>query len=53
MKKFFIGMATGIVAGGGMILAVHPMSKREMKKACKRAGKLMHKLNCSLHSDEC
>lgn len=49
MKNFLLGIATGLVAGGGILLAVHPMSKREMKKAWKRAGKMMNRMNCKLH----
>jgi len=48
MKQFFIGLATGMVAGGGVLLAVHPMSRREMKKACRRAGRIIRKVNCTL-----
>ena len=53
MKNFLMGMTAGIVAGGSIILVVHPMSKIEIKKACKRAGKFMQKVNCSLHGNQC
>ena len=49
MKTFLAGMAAGIVAGGGLLLAVHPMNKRQMKKAYRRAGKLMQKAGCTMY----
>ncbi|MBQ7096773.1 MAG: YtxH domain-containing protein [Clostridia bacterium] len=49
MKTFLAGMAAGIVAGGGLLLAVHPMNKRQVKKAYKRAGRMMRKAGCTLY----
>ncbi len=49
MKIFLAGMAAGIVAGGGLLLAVHPMNKRQMKKAYRRAGRMMRKVGCTMH----
>lgn len=49
MKNFIIGMTAGIIAGAGILLAVHPMSKKDLKKACHRAGKMMHRVSCSMH----
>lgn len=49
MKKFLAGMAAGIVAGSGILLAVHPMNKKQMKKAYRRAGKMMRKVGCKMY----
>lgn len=50
MNKFLFGVATGLVAGGSIILALHPMNKREMNKAIKRARKMMHRASCNFHN---
>lgn len=45
MCNFSLGMVTGTLIGASLILAVHPMNKREMRRACHRAGRMMNKFN--------
>ena len=49
MKTFSIGLLAGVMVGAGVILAVHPMSKRDLKKACRRAGRFIDKMNNPMH----
>ena len=43
MCNFSAGIIVGTVMGAGLILAVHPMNKRSMRRAYRRAGKMMDK----------
>ncbi len=51
--NFSLGLMVGTVIGVGMIVAVHPMNKRSMRKAYHRAGRLMHKMNNTIHDWTC
>lgn len=48
MCNFSAGLALGTVVGAGLIIAVHPMNKRSMRKAYHRAEKMMDRLNQTL-----
>ena len=45
MCNFSSGLIIGAMMGAGLILAVNPMSKRDMKKAYRRAGRMVNKMN--------
>lgn len=45
MCNFSAGMAVGTVLGAALIIAVHPMDKKSMKKACRRAGRMVNRVN--------
>ena len=51
MMKFAVGMMTGVAVGAGIILSVNPRSRREMKKVCRKMGKMMK--NCSISRMSC
>ena len=48
MCNFSAGFMMGTIMGAGIILAVHPMNKRSMKKAYHRAGRMMNRMGHSL-----
>ncbi len=48
MCNFSLGMMAGTVLGAGLILAVHPMNKREMRRAYNRAGRIVNRMNHTL-----
>ncbi len=48
MCKFALGLTLGTLVGAGMILSVNPMSKRDMHRACNRAGKMMNRMGHTL-----
>ncbi len=45
MCNFSAGIAVGTVLGAALIIAVHPMDKKSMKKACRRAGRMVNRVN--------
>ncbi len=53
MGNFSLGLAIGTVVGVGMIIAVHPMNKRAMRRAYHRAGRIMNKVNDTIHDWTC
>ncbi|MDO4744412.1 MAG: hypothetical protein Q4A86_03410 [Clostridia bacterium] len=48
MCNFSAGLMVGTIMGASLILAVHPMNKRSMRRAYHRAGKMMNKVNNTL-----
>ncbi len=53
MGNFSLGLAVGTVLGVGMIIAVHPMNKRAMRRAYHRAGKMMNRMSDAIHDWTC
>ncbi len=53
MGNFSFGVMVGTVVGAAMIIAVHPMNKRSMRKACHRAERIMHRMNDKIHDWTC
>ncbi len=51
--NFSLGLMVGTVIGVGMIVAVHPMNKRSMRRAYHRAGRIMNKMNNTIHDWTC
>ncbi len=51
MCNFSAGLMLGTIMGASLILAVHPMNKRSMKKAYYRAGRMMNKMGHNLGMD--
>ena len=49
MCNFSLGVMVGTIMGAGLILTVHPMNKRAMRKACHRAGRMVDKMNHTIH----
>lgn len=49
MCKFSIGFISGAVLGAGMLMAINPMDKRSMRRACRRAERMAHKLSNSVN----
>ena len=45
MCNFSLGVVMGTVVGASLILAVHPMNKKAMRKAYHRAGRMMNRIN--------
>lgn len=45
MCNFSSGLIVGTIMGAGLIIAVHPMNKRSMKRAYNRAGRMIGKMN--------
>lgn len=45
MCNFSAGLVLGTVVGASLIIAVHPMNKRSMRRAYHRAEKLMNRVN--------
>lgn len=45
MCNFSLGVMVGTAVGAGLMLAVHPMNKRAMRKAYHRAGRMVNKMN--------
>ncbi|MBR5156023.1 MAG: hypothetical protein IKW62_06045 [Clostridia bacterium] len=48
MCNFSAGLMVGTIMGASIILAVHPMNKRSMRKAYHRAGRMMNKMSDTL-----
>lgn len=53
MGNFSLGLMVGAVVGIGVMVTVHPMNKRAMRKACHRAERIMNKMNDRLHDFTC
>ena len=45
MCNFSTGLALGTVVGASIIIALHPMNKRDMRKACHRAERMMDRMS--------
>ena len=45
MCHFSTGLLAGTLLGAGLILSVHPMNKRAMRKAYHRASRMMDRVN--------
>lgn len=50
MCNFSFGMAVGTVLGASIIIAVHPMNKRAMRKAYHKAERMMNRVNNTIHN---
>jgi hypothetical protein len=48
MCNFSAGFVVGTVMGAALIVAVHPMNKRSMKKAYHRAGRMVNRVGHTL-----
>ncbi len=44
MCNFSTGFLVGALMGAGAIIAVHPMNKRSMRKAYRRAERMMNRV---------
>ncbi len=51
MCNFSAGFMMGTIMGVSIILAVHPMNKRSMKKAYHRAGRMVNRMGHNLGID--
>lgn len=49
MCNFSLGMMTGTLFGAGMILVLHPMDRRAMRKARYRAEKMVDRMGRAFH----
>lgn len=45
MCNFSAGLTIGTIMGAALIIAVHPMNKRSMRKAYHRAGRMVNRVN--------
>ncbi len=45
MCNFSAGLVLGTVMGASLIIALHPMNKRDMRKAYHRAERMMDKMS--------
>lgn len=48
MNNFSAGLAVGTIVGAGLLMAVNPMDAKARRKACRKAGKMMHSINRSM-----
>ena len=49
MGNFALGFVAGTAIGVGIIMTVHPMNKRSMRKAYRRAGRFINRINDTMH----
>jgi len=53
MGNFSLGLMMGTIVGIGVMVTLHPMNKRSMRRAYHRAGKIMDRMNDANHGWGC
>ena len=49
MTNFSLGVVLGTAMGVGIIIALNPMDKRARRKVCRKASRVMRRINDSIH----
>ncbi|MBQ7960617.1 MAG: hypothetical protein IJ285_05290 [Clostridia bacterium] len=53
MGNFSLGLMVGTIVGVGVMMTVHPMNKRSMKRAYHRAERMMNRMTDAIHNIGC
>ncbi len=51
MNKFALGILAGTMVGAGVALAINPMSKKDMRRAYRKAERMMQRMSCTLRDN--